>query len=398
MGLGKWIGGVMGFMAMGPLGALAGYAIGSLFDKAAEGEEVASGPSGDPAAGGYADGRRNSFLFSLLVMASYVIRADGKIMHSEMEYVRNFLRTNFGEQAVAEGQQILMNLFEERKRMDRSNPMAFRNTIHDCGAQMAVYLSYEERLQLLDFLVMIARSDGSVCQAEIEALREVAVAMGLPAGEVDSMLHLGSDTLDDAYKVLEVDPSATDAEVRAAYRRLALKHHPDKVAALGEDIRKAAEEKFQQINAAKEEMMLVLNGGASKGAASYRDLGVQGQRNEMMCPLHGRHSGGRRQTLLPLGASRAFGCCLPNALKQVLAFGTDLHHVQTDDFGAVERAVGIFDAFQPVFGGVLAQQQREGRHPFRLVQAAVGGAFHHDAFVGGRELFGDDPCASHYAE
>ncbi len=252
MGLGKWIGGVMGFMAMGPLGALAGYAIGSLFDKAAEGEEVASGPSGDPAAGGYADGRRNSFLFSLLVMASYVIRADGKIMHSEMEYVRNFLRTNFGEQAVAEGQQILMNLFEERKRMDRSNPMAFRNTIHDCGAQMAVHLSYEERLQLLDFLVMIARSDGSVCQAEIEALREVAVAMGLPAGEVDSMLHLGSDTLDDAYKVLEVDPSATDADVRAAYRRLALKHHPDKVAALGEDIRKAAEEKFQQINAAKE--------------------------------------------------------------------------------------------------------------------------------------------------
>ena len=49
-----------------------------------------------------------------------------------------------------------------------------------------------------------------------------------------------------------MDASATDEEVRAAYRKLALKHHPDKVAALGEDIRKAAEVKFQQINAAKE--------------------------------------------------------------------------------------------------------------------------------------------------
>ena len=66
------------------------------------------------------------------------------------------------------------------------------------------------------------------------------------------MLNLSGDSLDEAYKVLEVAPTATDEEVRAAYRRLALKHHPDKVAALGEDIRKAAEVKFQQINAAKE--------------------------------------------------------------------------------------------------------------------------------------------------
>ena len=185
-------------------------------------------------------------------MASYIIRADGKVMHSEMEFVRNFLRRNFGEQAVAEGQQILLNLFEERKRMEQRDPMAFRNTIRDCGAQMAANLSYEERLQLLNFLVMIAKSDGTVCAAEIDALKEVSAAMGLSAKEIDSMLNLSGDSLDEAYKVLEVAPTATDEEVRAAYRRLALKHHPDKVAALGEDIRKAAEVKFQQINAAKE--------------------------------------------------------------------------------------------------------------------------------------------------
>ncbi len=76
--------------------------------------------------------------------------------------------------------------------------------------------------------------------------------MGLSVQEVESMLNLKGDSLAEAYKVLEVEPTATDDEVRAAYRRLALKHHPDRVATLGEDIRRAAEEKLQQINAAKE--------------------------------------------------------------------------------------------------------------------------------------------------
>ena len=258
MGLGKWIGGVVGFMAMGPLGALAGYALGSMFDGVSSLDDAGSGrndgsfgPQGSAQGSAYA-GQRNSFLFSLLVMASYIIRADGKVMHSEMEYVRNFLRVNFGEQAVGEGQQILLNLFEQRKQMDERNPMAFQNTIRECGAQIAQNLSVEERLQLLNFLVNIAKSDGNVCKEEIDALKEVALAMGLSLSEIDSMLNLGGDSLEEAYKVLEISPSATNDEVRAAYRKLALKHHPDRVATLGEDIKKAAEEKFQQINNAKE--------------------------------------------------------------------------------------------------------------------------------------------------
>lgn len=250
MKIGKWIGGIMGFMALGPLGALAGYAIGSLFDKTNDAQ--ADFDNGQGGASYTHAGQRNSFLFSMLVMASYIIRADGKIMHSEMEFVRRFLRTNFGEDAVNEGEQILLNLFEQQKRMDASNPYAFRNTIHECGAQIAANLTYGERLQLLDFLAKISQSDGHVCQQEIEALKEVAQAMQLSEKEVESMLNLGGDSLADAYKVLEIDPSATDEEVRAAYRRLALKHHPDRVATLGEDIRKAAEEKFQHINNAKE--------------------------------------------------------------------------------------------------------------------------------------------------
>lgn len=245
----KWIGGILGFMTGGPLGALAGYAIGSLFDNTGN---VETGYYTEPQDTGCNYGQRNSFLFSLLVMASYIIKADGKVMHSEMEYVRRFLRNNFGEDAVEEGQQILLNLFEQRKRMDVQNPYAFKNTIHDCGRQIAANLSYEERLQLLSFLANIAKSDGNVCSAEIEALKEVALSMNLSDAEVESMLNLGGNSLEAAYKVLEVSPQATDSEVRAAYRKLALKHHPDRVATLGEDIRKAAEEKFQEINNAKE--------------------------------------------------------------------------------------------------------------------------------------------------
>lgn len=248
MKLGKWIGGVMGYMAMGPLGALAGFFIGGLFDRTSD--ETASMADGQGSS--YYDGQRNSFLFSMLVMASYVIRADRRIMHSEMEFVRQFLRRQFGEGAVAEGEQILLRLFEEAKRMDQSTPGGYRQMIVDCGQQIAMNLSYEQRLQLLSFLVQIAQSDGSVCPEEITALKEIAQAMGLSPQELDSLLHLRGDTLEEAYQVLEIPSSATDEEVKAAYRRLALKHHPDRVAALGEDIRRAAEEKFQQINNAKE--------------------------------------------------------------------------------------------------------------------------------------------------
>ncbi|MBR5898228.1 MAG: TerB family tellurite resistance protein [Muribaculaceae bacterium] len=250
MALGKWIGGVVGFMAGGPLGALIGVVVGSLIDeKSPKAQQRTTQGQTDNTAG-----QRNSFLFSLMVLASYIIKADGKVMHSEMEFVRRFLRSNFGEEAVTEGNEILLKLFEHRKQVDAVDPYAFKRTINDCGRQIAANLSYEERLQLLNFLVMIAKADGHVCDKEVEALREVAVAMGLSTSEVDSMLNLGADTLEAAYKVLEISPSATDDEVKAAYRKLAMKHHPDRVASLGEDIRKAAEEKFRQLNDAKEKI------------------------------------------------------------------------------------------------------------------------------------------------
>lgn len=258
MGAAKWIGGILGYMAMGPLGALAGYALGRIFDKSFETENIEkahrgySGNATSSSAGSFDEGQRNSFLFSMLVLASYIIKADGKVMHSEMEYVRNFLKRNFGETAAQEGNQILVNLFERRKEMDSNNPGAFKNTIRECGKQIADNMSYEARLQLLEFLVEIVKADGDIAREEVDALKEIAAIIYVPADEIDSLLGLGSNQLEDAYRVLEISPDATDDEIRSAYRRQALKHHPDKVASLGEDVRLAAEKKFQDINRAKE--------------------------------------------------------------------------------------------------------------------------------------------------
>lgn len=288
MAMGKWIGGFLGMMVAGPLGAIAGFVLGSLFDKGSSenqqfidndnynsngtynngtygssygngtyGSSYGNGTYGSGPYGGYQtqqqmyEGQRNTFRFSLLVLASYIIRADGKVMHSEMKLVRQWLRVNFGEASVSEGEEIMKRLFNEQKRLGMPE---FRTAVLSSCRQLRQIMPYEQRLQLLSFLVNIAQADGMVVTEEVSALREIATDLGLSEADLDSMLNLhdASSNLDAAYKVLGVAPTATDDEIKAAYRKLALKNHPDRVASLGEDVRKAAEKKFQEINAAME--------------------------------------------------------------------------------------------------------------------------------------------------
>ena len=263
MAAGKWIGGILGFMQGGPLGALAGFAIGWLFDSGLD--TFSEGGSGDEyrqrqgnryaqynqQQRQYAEGQRNTFLFSILALASYVIRADGKVMHSEMQTVRNFLRQNFGEVAVKQGEEILLRLFEQQKQMGWRQ---FSNTIRQACIQISFNMGYSERLQLFNFLVIIAQADGMIVSEEVNVLKEIAQYRGLSAADVDSMLNLkdSSTNLEAAYRVLGIAPSATNDEVKKAYRQMALKHHPDRVSTLGNDVKKAAQKKFQEINNAKD--------------------------------------------------------------------------------------------------------------------------------------------------
>lgn len=261
MAFAKWIGGVLGFVGTGTvLGALAGYALGSMVDAlASSGNDEADGQdtygqNGQYGSGSYRDagqfnrGYRNGFLFSLMVLSAHIIQADGKIMHSEMEFVRRYLRQSFGNDAAVQGNDILMRLFDYRKQQGEAQ---WQRQMQQACAEIAIALNQESRIQLVAFLAEIVKADGQVQDAELRELRQVATWLRLDAGVADQMFALGGKSVEDAYKVLGLEPDATDDEVRKAYRKMVLENHPDRVANLGDDIKEAATRKLQEINEAK---------------------------------------------------------------------------------------------------------------------------------------------------
>lgn len=258
MAYAKWIGGFLGMLGGGTFGAIAGYALGSMIDRVIDGNKYESIIDGDVSGSTMnqtgrrytqQEGERNSFLFSLMLLSAQVIQADGKIMHSEMECVRQMLRNSFGQKAVSEGDQILRRLFDRRKQV---GDFQWNQELQQACSQIARAMTQEQRLQLLSFLCLIAKADGKVDNTEVVELKRIAIWIGLSESNIDQMLNLGGKTLDEAYKVLGITPDATDEEVKKAYRKMALLHHPDKVATLGEDVRKAAEQKFKEIGEAKD--------------------------------------------------------------------------------------------------------------------------------------------------
>lgn len=237
-GYGKWIAGALGWAVAGPIGALLGLGLGAMVDGL-----ISLGKDVEPYNGERMHvGQRNSFLLSLLVLSAAVMKADGKVMRSELEYVKNFIRMNFGEQAEHEAMSILKDL------MHKDVP------IEEISGQIAANMPISQRLQLLHYLCGVAQADASPSQSELDVLRRIAAALRIPDADSESVFSMFGSTVEDAYKVLEIDPSATDDEVKKAYRKMALKHHPDKVSSLGDDVRKAAEEKFKSIGEAYEKI------------------------------------------------------------------------------------------------------------------------------------------------
>ena len=141
---------------------------------------------------------RNSFLFSMLLMASHIVLADGKVEPEEYEFLGKFLRENFGEEAEVEGMDVVKKIIAKRAEMDARKPNAFLQMIGDCGSQIATSLNEDLRYQMLSMLALIVKSDAQVTDTEVEALKEVAIYIGLKATDVDSLMKLDDEKVKDA--------------------------------------------------------------------------------------------------------------------------------------------------------------------------------------------------------
>lgn len=235
---GKWIGAGLGFALGGPLGALLGLFIGSALDNV----QIQTTGNSNPYSGSSSYGGRGDFMFSLTVLATAVMKADNRIMRSELDYVKGFLKQNFGVEATREAMSMIKEL------CNREIPL------NEVCSQIRFNMDGPLRTQLLYFLFGIAKADGNVSDSEIRTLEQISDMLGINRSTFLSVKSMYYDDIESAYQVLEINSSATEEEIKKAYRKMAIENHPDKVGHLGEDIRKAAEEKFTQINVAYEKI------------------------------------------------------------------------------------------------------------------------------------------------
>ena len=225
---GKWIGGGLGWALLGPLGGVLGFVVGSMFDRSDGQQRVFSGTT------------HGDFTMSLLTLTAAVMKADGRILKSELEYVREYFSKSFGPAASQEAMLYLRDLLKQEI------------PLRDVCYQIKHRLDHSSRLQLLHFLFGVSKADGKVHPREVEIIEKIAGYLGISAIDMGSIKAMFYEDTEAAYRVLEIEASVNDDEVKKAYRKMANKYHPDKVAYLGEDIRKAAGEKFRKVKDAYE--------------------------------------------------------------------------------------------------------------------------------------------------
>lgn len=231
--VGKWITGGLGWAFFGPIGGILGFVVGSMFDNTEALQRQQEYQPGQPTTQG-------GYVMSLLVLVAAVMKADGKILKSELEYTKQFFVRSFGTAAAGEAIKILRDL------LNQNIP------VNDVCIQIRKNMDHPSRLQLVHFLFGIASADGHVHDSENKLIAHIAQQMGISEKDYESMEAMFVANTDAAYKILEVEPVATDDELKKAFRKMAVKYHPDKVHYLGADIQKAAHEKFQKVNEAWE--------------------------------------------------------------------------------------------------------------------------------------------------
>ncbi len=224
----------LGWSFGGPLGAIIGYAMGGIFS----GRPTAIRSEVNDTFGNTEEKR--DFNVTLLVLSAAVMKADGNVKKSELDYVKRFFLQNFGQQRAESYIKMLREILEKDYNL------------YEVSQQVGRYMDYASRLQLLHYLFGIANADGTISQDEISVVNLISDYMGVSSSDFASVKAMFIKETDSAYKILGIDPSASDEEVKKAYREMAKKNHPDLVSNLGEEVRQAAEKKFQEINAAYE--------------------------------------------------------------------------------------------------------------------------------------------------
>ena len=235
MGFSKWIGASIGLSFGGPIGAIIGMAVGSLLDS--------SSKSGSSFTQSEAPTRSGDFEVSLLVLASIVIKADGKQDQREMDFVRAQFVQMYGKERANQA-------FKLFKEISKQSNISTRQVC----LQIRQMMDHASRLQLIHFLFGIAKSDNHVDETEVKAIASIASYLGINLRDFESIKAMFYKSSDMAYKILEIDASATQSEIKAAYRRMAKKYHPDKVLHLGKEHQKGAEEKFRKVQEAYEQL------------------------------------------------------------------------------------------------------------------------------------------------
>ena len=233
----KWIAAVLGFMFYGFRGAILGFILGSFIDSLFGSSKNRGFFSEEPQV------TPGDFELHLLSLSAIVIKADGHVSQKEMDYVRTYFVQSYGKERA----NAIFRTFNEVVKKRELNEARIAQFL-------AARTQYPARLQIVHFLFSIANADGHVSSLEAQKIKDIARYLRLGAKDFESIQAMFFKTTDDAYKILEIDKSATNAEVKSAFRTMAKKYHPDKIQHMDEAYIKGAEEKFRKVQEAYEKI------------------------------------------------------------------------------------------------------------------------------------------------
>ena len=226
----KMLWGGLGWALGGPIGAIIGYSLAGIAGQAG------GAYGGVYQSRGYPQTQPGDFIVSMLVLFAFVMKADKKMLKSELDYVKQFLGKQFNQNQA----QDFMTLFKDIVKQDYP--------LKDVCRQIVRSMDHSSRLELVHVLFGLSKADGHVHADEVKVIHTIARYLNINENDFESIRAMFfKDTLSD-YTILEVDPSASDSDVKKAYRKMATKYHPDKVGHLGKELISLAEEKFKAVN------------------------------------------------------------------------------------------------------------------------------------------------------